>query len=233
MAFSYAVPKVLLCPTCLTILHGRPGLHRMQASSLHLRRKRRPVVDGRFVNRPYGPGTAGRCGHRPLRVPSPIGGMAVRAAFLAPIEPQRFSSLGGSCAAGAAALFASSARPNRALSAAKSCRLPEPHRRRAPGPGPAGPGCFFPGFFASKESRRRRPGLQKRKRIAASAPRGLLAMTGRPFFYFLGKTTEKTVPSSGPLCTEILAWCASAMRWAMARPRPKPPSPRPRALSTR
>ena len=67
--------------------------------------------------------------------------MAVRAAYKAPIEPQLVSSLGGSCAAGAAALFASSARPNRALSAFRFCRLPEPHRRAAPGfPGSGCPG---------------------------------------------------------------------------------------------
>ena len=41
----------------------------------------------------------------PLRVPSAVWGMAVRAAFQAPVEPQLLSSLGRSCAAGAAALF--------------------------------------------------------------------------------------------------------------------------------
>ena len=64
---------------------------------------------------------------------SALRGMAVRAAFQAPVEPQLLSSLGGSCAAGAAALFASSARPNRALSAYRFCGPPEPHRRGAPG----------------------------------------------------------------------------------------------------
>ena len=80
-----------------------------------------------------GRGAAGRCGHRPLRVPSAVRGMAVRAAFIALIELQLLSGTGGSCAAGAAALFASSARLNRALSVFKFCRLPEPHRRGAPG----------------------------------------------------------------------------------------------------
>ena len=53
---------------------------RTQASLLQLRRIRR-TKGGRFVNRPYGPRAADRCGHRPLRVPSAVWDMAVRTAF--------------------------------------------------------------------------------------------------------------------------------------------------------
>ena len=43
-------------------------VRRMRSSLLQLRGIRWPIADGRFMNRPYGPGAAGRCGHRPLRM---------------------------------------------------------------------------------------------------------------------------------------------------------------------
>ena len=143
---------------------------RTYAQEMRLRRIRRAKRDGRFVNRPYGPGAAGRCGHRPLRVPSAVRGMAVRAAFSAPVEPQLLPSLGGSCAAGAAALLTkSTGRTEPRARSSLAGRL----NRTAAGPRVQGrsPGCFFPGFFASKESRRRRPGLQKRDGLPRR-PRG-------------------------------------------------------------
>ena len=68
-------------------------------------------------------------------------------------------------------------RPNRALSAFRFCRLPEPHRRGAPGPGPK-PWLFLPGVLCNQRIPPPEAGPPKRKRIAASALRGFLAMTG-------------------------------------------------------
>ena len=68
-------------------------------------------------------------------------------------------------------------RPNRALSAFRFCKLPEPHRRGAPGPGPK-PWLFLPGVLCKQRIPPPEAGPPKR-RIAASAPRGLLAMTRR------------------------------------------------------
>ena len=114
----------------------------------------------------------GRAIHEsPLQVPSAVRGMAVRAAFPAPVEPQLLSSLGGKIAAGAAALFASSARSNRAMSAYRFYGPPEPHRRWAPGPGPK-TWLFLPGVLCKQRTPPPEAGPPKKGNGLPRRPRG-------------------------------------------------------------
>ena len=103
---------------------------------MRLRHIRRAKEDGRFVNRPY-------------ECQALYGAWQYGRLFRQCLNCNYFWFGQVMCRRGGSPIYRGH-RPNRALSAYRFCRLPEPHRRRAPGSRARRPWLFLPGVLCNQ-----------------------------------------------------------------------------------